>query len=105
MESCARSLLTSHGLLRLAPDHPQYQGHYGGNQRQRDGAYHQGTVWGWLIGPFVLAHLRVFNDPAQARSLLEPMANHLGIHGVGSLSQQGDRRQETEDRSKKTTHS
>ena len=45
------------------------------------------TVWGWLIGPFVLARLRVFNDPAQARSLLEPMANHLGIHGVGSLSE------------------
>lgn len=52
-----------------------------------DGAYHQGTVWGWLIGPFVLAHLRVFNYPAQARSFLEPMANHLCAHGVGSLSE------------------
>lgn len=87
VESCARSLLTSHGLRSLAPDHPQYQGHYGGDQRQRDGAYHQGTVWGWLIGPFVLAHLRVFNDPAIARNLLEPMANHLQAHGVGSLSE------------------
>ena len=87
VESCARSLLTSHGLRSLAPDHPQYQGHYGGDQLQRDGAYHQGTVWGWLIGPFVLAHLRVFNDPAQALSLLEPMANHLWTHGVGSLSE------------------
>lgn len=87
VESCARFLLTSHGLRSLTPDHPQYQGHYGGDQRQRDSAYHQGTVWGWLIGPFVLAHLRVFNDPVQARNLLEPMVNHLGAHGVGSLSE------------------
>lgn len=87
VESCARTLLTSHGLRSLVPDHPQYQGHYGGDQLRRDGAYHQGTVWGWLIGPFVLAHLRVFNDPATARSLLEPMANHLWAHGVGSLSE------------------
>ncbi len=87
VESCARSLLTSHGLRSLDPNHPQYQGNYGGDQLQRDSVYHQGTVWGWLIGPFVLAHLRVFNDPAQARSLLEPMANHLCAHGVGSLSE------------------
>ncbi|MEH1926070.1 amylo-alpha-1,6-glucosidase [Nostoc sp.] len=87
VESCARSLLTSHGLRSLDPNHPQYQGHYGGDQFQRDSVYHQGTVWGWLIGPFVLAHLRVFNDPVQARSLLEPMANHLRAHGVGSLSE------------------
>ena len=87
VESCARFLLTSHGLRSLAPNHPQYQGHYGGSPRQRDGAYHQGTVWGWLIGPFVLAHLRVFQDPVKARSLLEPMANHLCAHGVGSLSE------------------
>jgi len=57
VESCARALLTSHGLRSLTPDHPQYQGHYGGDQRQRDSAYHQGTVWGWLIGPFVLQHI------------------------------------------------
>lgn len=87
VESCARSLLTSYGLRSLAPDHPQYQDHYGGDPRQRDGAYHQGTVWGWLIGPFALAHLRVFRDPAQVRGLLEPMANHLCAHGVGSLSE------------------
>jgi predicted glycogen debranching enzyme len=87
VESCARSLLTSHGLRSLDPNHSQYQGHYGGDQLQRDSVYHQGTVWGWLIGPFVLAHLRVFHDPAQARSLLDPMANHLCTHGVGSLSE------------------
>jgi predicted glycogen debranching enzyme len=87
VDVCARSLLTSHGLRSLAPDDPQYQGRYGGNQTQRDGAYHQGTVWGWLIGSFVLAHLRVYNNPAKAREFLEPMENHLYTHGVGSLSE------------------
>ncbi|MGD8998437.1 MAG: amylo-alpha-1,6-glucosidase, partial [Anaerolineae bacterium] len=53
VEICARHLLTSHGLRSLSPDDPAYVGHYGGNQRQRDGAYHQGTVWAWMIGPFV----------------------------------------------------
>ncbi|MEJ6483286.1 amylo-alpha-1,6-glucosidase [Nostoc punctiforme UO1] len=87
VEVCGRRLLTSHGLRSLAPDHPQYQDKYGGNQYQRDGAYHQGTVWGWLLGPFVLAHLRVYKNPEQARQFLEPMANHLTTHGLGSLSE------------------
>jgi predicted glycogen debranching enzyme len=87
VDVCGRMLLTSHGLRSLSPDHPQYQGHYGGNQRQRDGAYHQGTVWGWLLGPFALAHLRVYSDPTQARQFLEPMANHLYAHGLGSFSE------------------
>ncbi|MGQ4647653.1 amylo-alpha-1,6-glucosidase [Lyngbya aestuarii] len=87
VEAIAQSLLTSHGLRSLAPDHPQYRGIYGGNQLRRDGAYHQGTVWGWLIGPFVLAHLRVYHDPVQALSFLKPMINHLEAHGVGSLSE------------------
>ncbi|WP_298916925.1 amylo-alpha-1,6-glucosidase [uncultured Nostoc sp.] len=87
VEACGRVLLTSHGLRSLAPDHPQYHGKYGGNQYQRDGAYHQGTVWGWLLGPFILAHLRVYKNPEQARQFLEPMANHLTAHGLGSLSE------------------
>ncbi|WP_427160417.1 amylo-alpha-1,6-glucosidase [Aliinostoc sp. HNIBRCY26] len=87
VDICGRILLTSHGLRSLSPDHPQYQGKYGGNQYQRDGSYHQGTVWGWLIGAFVQAHLRVYNNPQQARQFLEPMANHLTAHGVGSLSE------------------
>ncbi|MBI4782559.1 MAG: amylo-alpha-1,6-glucosidase [Oscillatoriophycideae cyanobacterium NC_groundwater_1537_Pr4_S-0.65um_50_18] len=87
VDACGRSLLTSYGLRSLAPEHPDYQGHYGGGQRQRDGAYHQGTVWGWLLGSFAIAHFRVYNDPAQARQLLEPMADHLCNHGVGSLSE------------------
>jgi glycogen debranching enzyme len=79
--------LTSHGLRSLAPDYSQYQGYYGGNQYQRDGAYHQGTVWGWLLGPFVQAHLQVYGNWEQARQLLEPMANHLTTYGVGTLSE------------------
>lgn len=87
VEACGRMLLTSYGLRSLSPDHPQYQGIYGGDRYQRDGAYHQGTVWGWLLGAFVNAHLRVYNNPSQAREFLEPMANHLYAHGVGSLSE------------------
>jgi predicted glycogen debranching enzyme len=87
VESCARSLLTSYGLRSLDPKHPQYCGHYGGDQRQRDSVYHQGTTWGWLLGPFALAHRRVFQDVTQARTFLEPMANHLCAAGIGSLSE------------------
>jgi len=84
---CGRQLLTSHGLRSLAPNDPAFVGHYGGDVRQRDGAYHQGTVWGWLIGPFVMAHLRVHRDPAAARAFLAPFAHHLADHGLGSVSE------------------
>ncbi|BCL34493.1 amylo-alpha-1,6-glucosidase [Nostoc sp. MS1] len=87
VDVCGRMLLTSHGLRSLSPDDPQYQGTYGGDQYHRDAAYHQGTVWGWLLGAFVQAHLRVYQNPQQARQFLEPMANHLTAHGIGSLSE------------------
>lgn len=87
VDVCGRSLLTSYGLRSLAAIHPDYQGHYGGTPLQRDGAYHQGTVWGWLIGAYVLAHLRVYGDPVQARQFLEPMQDHLWNHGLGTLSE------------------
>ncbi len=87
VETCARSLLTSYGLRSLDPNHPHYKGHYIGDQFQRDSAYHQGTVWGWLIGPFVIAHLRVYNDPARAREILKPMSNQMIARGVGTLSE------------------
>ncbi len=87
VDVCAQTLLTSHGLRSLSSTDPSYQGKYRGDQTQRDGAYHQGTVWGWLLGPFVIAHLRVYNDPAKAREFLEPMMNQLSAHGVGSLSE------------------
>jgi len=84
---CGRELLTPHGLRSLSPDHPDYKGVYGGDRYARDGAYHQGTVWGWLIGPFVTAHYRVHQDAEMARSFLLPLLRHLRDHGVGSLSE------------------
>ena len=87
VDRCARYLLTSHGLRSLAPNDSAYIGHYGGDLHQRDAAYHQGTVWGWLIGPFVSAHLRVYRDPAQARGFLAPLLKQLEDHGLGSLSE------------------
>src|SRR2546427_4505308 len=85
--ACSRHLLTSYGLRSLAPGHSQYQGRYGGDQRARDGAYHQGTVWGWLLGPFALAHFRVHRDAVTAGSFLAPLADHLGDAGLGSISE------------------
>lgn len=87
VDICARRLLTSHGLRSLAQEEPGYQGHYGGGPRERDGAYHQGTVWGWLIGPFVLAHFRVYADSRTAQSFLEPLGNQIASHGLGTLSE------------------
>lgn len=87
VDICAQSLLTSYGLRSLDPDDERYQGEYGGNQLQRDGAYHQGTVWGWLLGPFAIAYWRAYGDAITAREFLEPMADHLSAHGVGSLSE------------------
>jgi glycogen debranching enzyme len=95
VDACARRLLTSHGLRSLDPRHPDYRGHHGADRRTRDAAYHQGTVWGWLIGPFVSAHLRMYRDPAPARSFLWPLIpwptrqgrQELDAHCVGSLSE------------------
>jgi len=87
VDVCARRLLTSHGLRSLAAYEPAYQGSYGGDQRQRDAAYHQGTVWAWLIGPFVRAHLRVYRDPALARSFIQPLVTQLADGCVGTLGE------------------
>lgn len=87
VDACARALLTSYGLRSLAPSEPAYHGFYGGDQARRDAAYHQGAVWGWLIGPFIEAHLRVYRDPEAARRLLAPLGDHLGAAGLGSISE------------------
>jgi predicted glycogen debranching enzyme len=87
VDVCARRLLTSHGLRSLAADDPAYTGRHGGSRHARDAAYHQGTVWGWLIGPFASAHLRVYRSPVAARSFLEPLLRHLAGGCVGSLSE------------------
>jgi len=83
----AQRMLTSHGLRSLDSAHPNYQGHYGGTPIQRDGAYHQGTVWSWLIGPFVQAHWRVYQDADLAHSFLDPLIQHLQGGCLGTLSE------------------
>lgn len=87
LEICAKHLYTPHGLRSLSPVDPDYVGQYGGDRRKRDGAYHQGTVWGWLMGPFVAAHLRVHNDPVAARTFLLPLLRHLKDACVGQISE------------------
>ncbi len=87
VDACASALLTSHGLRSLAPNHPDYVGQYGSDRWRRDSAYHQGTVWAWLIGPFVEAHYKVYGDAEAARSFLRPLARHLCDHGLGSISE------------------
>ena len=88
VDACERSLLTPYGLRSLSPTEPGYIGHYGGGTEQRDGAYHQGTVWAWLIGPFVEAHLRVYGNQEQAKAFLGPLLQqHLFDYGLGSVSE------------------
>jgi len=87
VDVCARHLLTSHGLRSLAPGEAGYTGHYGGSPRDRDAAYHQGTVWGWLLGSFALAHYRVYHDRQAALRFLEPLGRQIYASGLGTLSE------------------
>ena len=83
-------LVTSHGLRSLAPGDPAYQGTFAGDRRARDGAYHQGTVWTWLLPHFAIAHERVYGDRATALGFLEPMGRLLAAMGVGTLPEVAD---------------
>ena len=88
-------LLTPLGLRSLAPNEPGYVGHYGGGVAQRDGSYHQGTVWPWLIGAFVDAWLRVRGNSAEAKAeararFLPPLFEHLEHAGLGHISEIAD---------------
>ena len=87
VDICAQHLLTSHGLRSLSPTHSDYTGTYGGDRTKRDGSYHQGTTWGWLIGPFVQAHLKVYKNPQLARTFLQPFFQQLSAGCVGTLSE------------------
>lgn len=87
VDTCAAHLLTSHGVRSLSPNHPDYIGKYQGDRTQRDGAYHQGTVWSWLIGPFVQAHLKVYENPELSRTFLTPLLDHVQSGCVGTLSE------------------
>ena len=81
-------LLTPVGLRSLSRDHPDYKPKYFGDLRARDAAYHQGTVWAWLIGPFIDAWLKVNpRDHANARKFLEGFKAHLNEACIGSISE------------------
>jgi predicted glycogen debranching enzyme len=91
VEVVEKHLLTPYGLRTLSPSDPNYRGRYTGNQTSRDGAYHQGTVWPWLIGPFITAYLRVYGrseaSMRQVRQWLEPLREHLFGPGVGQINE------------------
>ena len=86
-----QELFTPYGLRSLSPSHPDYKGVYTGDRWQRDAAYHQGTVWSWLLGPFITAYLKVHQDSqrsrAIAREILAPFRRYLFEHGVGTVSE------------------
>jgi glycogen debranching enzyme len=89
------SLLTPLGLRSLAPNEPGYCGQYRGDARARDSAYHQGTVWPWLIGSFVDGWLAVRGRTEVAREegrrrFLAPLLTHLGVAGLGHISEVAD---------------
>jgi predicted glycogen debranching enzyme len=90
LEVCGRHLLTSHGMRSLSPADPAYHGVFTGDRRTRDGAYHQGTVWTWLLPHYALAHARVHGDPAGAQRLLEPFAALMWEMGAGTLPEVAD---------------
>jgi predicted glycogen debranching enzyme len=88
LESVRRRLVTPVGLRSLAPGEPAYKERYFGDLRARDAAYHQGTVWGWLIGPWIDAWLRVHpNDHAGARRFLEGLVVDLSGFGLGTIGE------------------
>ena len=91
LEVVERELLTPAGLRSLAPSDPQYRPRYEGGPWSRDGAYHQGTVWPWLLGPFLTAYMRVNGrnkqTQAQAAAWLEGLRAHLSDAGLGQISE------------------
>jgi len=86
-----RELLTPVGLRTLSRSDSRYRPTYEGNQLSRDSAYHQGTVWPWLIGPFITAYIRVNDGSRQARDygrqLLHGLEEHLAEAGLGQVSE------------------
>ena len=85
-----RELLTSRGLRTLSPADPKYIGRYEGDPRSRDGAYHQGTVWPWLMGPYITAYTKTFGQRTGrkfASAWLENFQEHLHEACLGQVSE------------------
>lgn len=88
LDVVSRKLLTPFGLRSLCQEHPDYKKQYFGDRRARDAAYHQGTVWAWLIGPYIDAWIRLHpQERSRARTFLEAFIPHLGEAGIGSISE------------------
>ncbi|MGH8532861.1 MAG: amylo-alpha-1,6-glucosidase, partial [Gammaproteobacteria bacterium] len=87
LRACGRELLASYGLRSLSPAHPDYRPNYLGGVWERDGGYHQGPVWTWLLGHYALAEYRVHGDADAAQSRLEPIRDHLLDAGLGTVSE------------------
>ena len=87
LEVVRRELVTPVGLRSLAPGHADFKRTYDGDLHARDAAYHQGTVWGWLIGHYIDATLKVNPDLQAARALLQGMEDHLEHAGLGQISE------------------
>lgn len=84
-----RHLFTPYGLRSLSPEDPAYHPRYTGGRYDRDGAYHQGTVWGWLMGPFITALVRVHGAEGRARGrdIIDGFTDHLAEAGLGTVSE------------------
>jgi predicted glycogen debranching enzyme len=88
LEVVRKKLLTPRGLRTLSPDHPDYKPKYFGDLRARDAAYHQGTVWAWLLGPYIDAWLKVHpRDFAGSRKILTGIIPHLDEGCIGSINE------------------
>jgi glycogen debranching enzyme len=87
VETCEQQLLTPFGLRSLASGEPNYAQHFTGTEESRAAAYHQGTVWAWLLGPFALAHFRVYRNSAAALKLFDAIPGHMKMAGLGSVSE------------------
>ncbi|MFA7350821.1 MAG: amylo-alpha-1,6-glucosidase [Methylotenera sp.] len=87
VKEVTKHLLTPYGLRTLSPEHPDYHPHYKGGVWERDSAYHQGTVWAWLLPHFALAEHRATGNAELALSRLEAIRTHLLDAGLGSVSE------------------
>ncbi len=89
LKTIEEHLLTPYGLRSLSPEHYKYEGNYNGNQWSRDGAYHQGTVWSWLLGPYITAKVRLEGDAGKMviDRLLNNFQHHFQDAGIGTVSE------------------
>jgi glycogen debranching enzyme len=89
MDVADQYLVTPRGLRTLSPSNPKYKGIYFGNQEERDSAYHQGTVWPWLLGPFCDGWLRIYGKQGvhKVRKLIYGFEEVMNEHGVSSISE------------------